>query len=112
MAKKIYLRDSDRIYSKEASICGGTNAQGRQLELLREGSRPIKLYIQDHLDVVEAGRSERYSVDKTGRNTGGALGHTQPFVKSVGGAGSSQGDSIRVNDELNNRREKVEYREN
>ena len=33
---------------------------------------------------------------ETGRDAGGALGHTQSSVKSVGGAESSQGDSIRV----------------
>ena len=29
---------------------------------------------------------------------GGALGHTEPFVESVGGAEGSQGDSIWVGD--------------
>ena len=36
--------------------------------------------------------------DETGGDAGGALGHTQPFVKSVGGAESTQGDNIRVDD--------------
>ena len=36
--------------------------------------------------------------DETGGDAGGALGQMQPFVKSVGGAESSQGDSIRVDD--------------
>ena len=50
---------------------------------------------------VESGRSnEKHYADETGGDAGGALGHTQPFVKSVLGAESSQ------------LREKVEYREN
>ena len=42
--------------------------------------------------------NEKHNAGETGGDAGGALGHTQPFVKSVGGAESSQGDSIRVDD--------------
>ena len=50
-----------------------------------------------HLDHVESGR-EKHNADKTGGDAGGALGHSQSFVKSVGGAEGTQGDSIRVDD--------------
>ena len=51
-----------------------------------------------HLDHVESGRNEKHYADETGGDAGGVLGQTQPFVKSVGGAESSQGDSIWVDD--------------
>ena len=51
-----------------------------------------------HLDRVKSGRNEKHYKVETGGDAGGALGHTQSFVKSVGGAENSQGDSIRVDD--------------
>ena len=51
-----------------------------------------------HLDYVEGGRNEKHNADETGGDAGGALGHTQPFVKSLGGAESIQRDSIQVDD--------------
>ena len=42
-----------------------------------------------HLDHVEDGRNEKHNADKTGGDASGALGHTHPFVKSVGGTESS-----------------------
>ena len=47
---------------------------------------------------VKTGPNENHNADETGGDTGGALGHTQPFVRSVGGAESSQGDSNWVDD--------------
>ena len=34
--------------------------------------------------------------NEPGRGAGGVLGHTEPFIESVGGAEGSHGDSIRV----------------
>ena len=50
------------------------------------------------MDHVESGRNEKHRADETDGDAAGALEHTQPFVKSVGRAESSQGDSIRVDD--------------
>ena len=48
------------------------------------------------MEVVEGGRNEKHNTDAIGRGADGSLGHTQPLIKSVGGAESSQEDSIRV----------------
>ena len=40
----------------------------------------------------------RSTTDETAGDAGGALRHTQPFVKSVGSVENSQGDIIRVDD--------------
>ena len=52
--------------------------------------------VKTHADVIEAGRNESHNRNEPGRGAGGALGHTEPFIESVEGAESSQGDSIRV----------------
>ena len=49
-----------------------------------------------HADVIGAGRNESHDRNEAGRGAGGALGHTELFIESVGGAEGSQGDSIRV----------------
>ena len=49
-----------------------------------------------HSDIIKAGRNESHDRNEPGRGAGGALGHTEPFVESVGRAEGSQGDSIRV----------------
>ena len=52
--------------------------------------------VKIHADVIEAGRNESHDRHEQGRGAGGALGHTEPFIASVGGAEGSQGDSVRV----------------
>ena len=52
--------------------------------------------VKIHADVIEAGRNESHDRHEPGRGGGGALGHTEPFIESVGGAEGSQGDSVRV----------------
>ena len=52
--------------------------------------------VKIHADVIEAGRNEFYDQNEPGRGAGGALGYTEPFTESVGGAEGSQEDSIRV----------------
>ena len=52
--------------------------------------------VKVHADVIEAGRNESHDQNEPGRGAGGALGQTEPFIESVGGAEGSQGDSIRV----------------
>ena len=52
--------------------------------------------VKIHADVIEVGRNESHDRKERGRGAGGALGHTEPFIESVGGAEGSQGDSIRV----------------
>ena len=49
-----------------------------------------------HADVIKAGRDESHDRDEPGRGAGGALGHAEPFIESVGGAEGSRGDSFRV----------------
>ena len=49
-----------------------------------------------HADVIGAGRIESDDRNDPGRGAGGALGHTELFIESVGSAEGSQGDSIRV----------------
>ena len=75
-------------------------------------SRTSRLHRQDHADVIEAGRNESHDRNEPGRGAGGALGHTEPFIESVGGAEGSQGDSIGVDCSLSKPREKVEHGEN
>ena len=48
------------------------------------------------LDPVEGSRNEKHNANETSGDAGGALGHTQSSVKSVGGAESSPKDSIWV----------------
>ena len=52
--------------------------------------------VEIHSDISKAGRNESHNRNEPGRGTGGALGHTEPYVESVGRAEGSQGDSIRV----------------
>ena len=52
--------------------------------------------VEIHSDIIKAGRNESHDRNEPGRGAGGALGHTEPFIESVGGAEGSQGDSIRV----------------
>ena len=52
--------------------------------------------VEIHSDIIKAGRNESHDRNEPGRGAGGALGHTESFIKSVGGAEGSQGDSIRV----------------
>ena len=52
--------------------------------------------VKIHADDIEGGRNESHDRNEPGRGAGGALGHTEPFIESVGGAKDSQGDSIRV----------------
>ena len=42
-----------------------------------------------HLGVMEGDRYEKHNANETCGDAGDALGHTQPFIKSVGGAESS-----------------------
>ena len=51
--------------------------------------------VKIHSDIIKAGRNESHVQNEPSRGAGGALGHTEPFIESVGGAESSQGDSIR-----------------
>ena len=55
---------------------------------------PFKMY----LGVMERDRHGKHNANETCGDAGDALGHTQPFIKSVGGAESSWGGSIRVDD--------------
>ena len=52
--------------------------------------------IKIHSNVIEAGLYESYGGDKPGGDAGGALEHAEPFVASVRGEESSEGNSIRV----------------
>ena len=52
--------------------------------------------VELHSDIIKAGRNESHDRNEPGRGAGGASGHTEPFIESVGGAEGSQGDSIRV----------------
>ena len=68
---------------------------------LRDGgdSRPSRLHRQDtcgYADIIKAGRNESHDRNEPGGSAGGTLGHTEPFIESVGRAEGSQGDSIRV----------------
>ena len=49
-----------------------------------------------HSDIINGGRNESHDRNEPGRGAGGALGHTDPFVESVGCAEGSQEDSIWV----------------
>ena len=52
--------------------------------------------VKVHSEIIKAGRNESHGRNEPSRGAGGALGHTEPFVESVGCAEGSQGDSIRV----------------
>ena len=52
--------------------------------------------VEIHSDIIKVGRNKSHDRNKTGRGADGALGHTEPFIESVGGAAGSQEDSIRV----------------
>ena len=52
--------------------------------------------VKIHADIIKAGRNESHDRNEPGGGAGGTLGHTEPFVESVGRAEGSQGDSIRV----------------
>ena len=56
-------------------------------------SRPSRLHRQD---IIKVGRSESHDRNEPGGGAGGALGHTESFVESVGRAEGSHEDSIRV----------------
>ena len=52
--------------------------------------------VKIHADIIKAGRKESHDRNEPGRSAGGALGHTELFIESVGGAEGNQGESIRV----------------
>ena len=52
--------------------------------------------IKIHVDIIKAGRNESYDRNEPGGGAGGTLGHTEPFIESVGHAEGGQGDSIRA----------------
>ena len=52
--------------------------------------------VKIHADSIKAGRNESHDRNEPGGGADGALGHTEPFVESVGRKEGSQGDSIRV----------------
>ena len=52
--------------------------------------------VKIHADIIKAGRNESHDRDKPGGGAGGTLGHTEPFIESVGRAEGSEGGSIRV----------------
>ena len=52
--------------------------------------------VEINSDIIKAGRNEFHDRNESGRGAGGALGHTEPFIESVGGAEGSEGNSIRV----------------
>ena len=52
--------------------------------------------IKIQADIIKAGRNESHDRNEPSGGAGGTLGHTKPFVESVGRAEGSQGDSIRV----------------
>ena len=68
--------------------------------------------VEIHADVMQAGRNESHDRNEPGGGAGGTLGHTEPFVESVGGAGGSQSNSTRVDCSLSKPREKVEHGQN
>ena len=59
-------------------------------------SRPGRLRVKIHENVIETGRDESHDRDEPSRSAGCAWGHAEPFIESVGGAKGSQGDSIRM----------------
>ena len=52
--------------------------------------------VKINADIIKAGRNESRDRNEPSRGAGGTLGHTEPFIESVGRAEGSQGDSIRV----------------
>ena len=52
--------------------------------------------VKTHGDITNAGHNESHDRNKPAGGAGSTLGHTDPFVESVGRAEGSQGDSIRV----------------
>ena len=52
--------------------------------------------VKIHADIVKADRNESHDRNEPGGGAGDTLGHTEPFIESVGRAEGSQGDSIRV----------------
>ena len=52
--------------------------------------------VKVHPEIIKAGRNESNDPNEPAGGAGGTLGHTEPFVESVGRAEGSQGDSIRV----------------
>ena len=52
--------------------------------------------VKIHTDIIKAGRNESHDRNEPGGGAGGTLGHTEPFVESVGRAEGSQGGSIMV----------------
>ena len=52
--------------------------------------------VKIHADIIKAGRNESHDRTEPGGGAGGTLGHTEPFIESVGRAEGSQGDCIRV----------------
>ena len=52
--------------------------------------------VKIHADIIKSGRNGSHDGNKPGGGADGTLGHTEPFVESVGGAEGSQGNSIRM----------------
>ena len=52
--------------------------------------------VKIHADIIKAGRNESHDRNEPGGGASGTLGHTEPFIESIGRAEGSQGDSIRV----------------
>ena len=96
VTQELHSRGSDRVLFGESSDLWGRKCARKAARvatyLMRESSDPIAssrdIWIMSRAAVTR-------SITQT-KQAGGALGHTQPFVKFVGGAESSQGDSIRV----------------
>ena len=52
--------------------------------------------VKIHADGIKTSHNESHDQNDPGGGAGGTLGHTEPFVESVGRAEGSQGDSIRA----------------
>ena len=50
--------------------------------------------VKIHADIIKAGRNESHDRNEPGGGADGTMGHTKPFVESVGRAEGSQGKSI------------------
>ena len=67
--------------------------------------------VEVHANIIKAGRNESHDQNEPGGGTGATLGHTEPFIETVGRAEGSQVYSVRVDSQLSKPREKVEHGE-
>ena len=52
--------------------------------------------VEVHANIIKAGRNESHDRNEPGGGAGGALGHTEPFIKAVRRAEGSQGYGVRM----------------